>query len=86
MYFFLKKTPVHVLSLNSPLQEAMGMFLRHNGPGQRRLQVRTQDVEAQHGADGHPTEHQPPLERHPRQGAREPGRHGVCAGPALRSA
>lgn len=77
---------VLVCSLGSPalfLCEAMEVFQGLYGPGQRPLHEHTQHVDTQQGADGHHAEHQPPLERHTRQGVCE--RPAVCARPALRS-
>lgn len=78
---------VQVLFLRSParcLCEAMEVFQGHHGPGQRPLQVHTQDIDHQQGAHGQHAERQPLLERHPRQGVCE--QQAVCARPALRSA
>lgn len=81
------KTSAQVLFLRSParsLYEAIEVFQGHSGPGQRPLQVHTQDVDNQQGADGQHAEHQPLLERHPRQGVCE--QQAACARAALRSA
>lgn len=62
------------------------MFQRHHGPGQGTLQFPTQDADAQQSDDNQQNEHRLSLDRHPPHGALDPDRHGVCAGPTLRSA
>lgn len=52
---------------------------------QRRLQVQTQDVDAQQGARGNKPEQQLLLERHPCQVVCVLGRGAVCVCPALLS-
>lgn len=64
--------------------EALEMSEGHHGPGQR-TQAHAQHVDAQQGADGHHADHQPPMERHPRQGASARRCQAACACPALRN-
>lgn len=51
--------------MHSPVRSLCEVFQGHVGPGLRRLQAHTQDVDTQQGAGGQHAQHQPPLERHP---------------------